>query len=241
MGFSADWWNPDSVEGVLPGVMALGPEWLSPENLIGLFGAFAILGVCIIVFIETGLLVGFFLPGDSLLFTAGLLMATGVITTPIWIAAPVIGLAAFIGDQVGYQIGKASGPRVFNKPDSRFFRREYVDKTHEYFERFGGRTIIIARFIPIVRTFAPVVAGVARMPYRTFVTYNFIGALLWGVGVTLLGYWLGGFEFVQKYIEIILIAIVAISAIPIFIELGRAFRNGRRNRTQSPVIDGDLP
>ncbi|MBM3668877.1 MAG: DedA family protein [Actinobacteria bacterium] len=220
--------------------MALGPEWLSPENLIGLFGAFAILGVCIIVFIETGLLVGFFLPGDSLLFTAGLLMATGVITTPIWIAAPVIGLAAFIGDQVGYQIGKASGPRVFNKPDSRFFRREYVDKTHAYFERFGGRTIIIARFIPIVRTFAPVVAGVARMPYRTFVTYNFIGALLWGVGVTLLGYWLGGFEFVQKYIEIILIAIVAISAIPIFIELGRAFRNGRRNRTQSPVIDGDL-
>jgi len=184
--------------------------------------------------------VGFFLPGDSLLFTAGLLMATGVITTPIWIAAPVIGLAAFIGDQVGYQIGKASGPRVFNKPDSRFFRREYVDKTHAYFERFGGRTIIIARFIPIVRTFAPVVAGVARMPYRTFVTYNFIGALLWGVGVTLLGYWLGGFEFVQKYIEIILIAIVAISAIPIFIELGRAFRNGRRNRTQSPVIDGDL-
>lgn len=240
MGFSADWWNPDSVEGVLPGVMALGPEWLSPENLIGLFGAFAILGVCIIVFIETGLLVGFFLPGDSLLFTAGLLMATGVVTTPIWIAAPVIGLAAFIGDQVGYQIGKASGPRVFNKPDSRFFRREYVDKTHAYFERFGGRTIIIARFIPIVRTFAPVVAGVARMPYRTFVTYNFIGALLWGVGVTLLGYWLGGFEFVQKYIEIILIAIVAISAIPIFIELGRAFRNGRRNRTQSPVIDGDL-
>jgi len=240
VGFSADWWNPDSVEGVLPGVMALGPEWLSPENLIGLFGAFAILGVCIIVFIETGLLVGFFLPGDSLLFTAGLLMATGVITTPIWIAAPVIGLAAFIGDQVGYQIGKASGPRVFNKPDSRFFRREYVDKTHAYFERFGGRTIIIARFIPIVRTFAPVVAGVARMPYRTFVTYNFIGALLWGVGVTLLGYWLGGFEFVQKYIEIILIAIVAISAIPIFIELGRAFRNGRRNRTQSPVIDGDL-
>lgn len=240
MGFSADWWNPDSVEGVLPGVMALGPEWLSPENLIGLFGAFAILGVCIIVFIETGLLVGFFLPGDSLLFTAGLLMATGVITTPIWIAAPVIGLAAFIGDQVGYQIGKASGPRVFNKPDSRFFRREYVDKTHAYFERFGGRTIIIARFIPIVRTFAPVVAGVARMPYRTFVTYNFIGALLWGVGVTLLGYWLGGFDSFQKYIEIILIAIVAISAIPIFIELGRAFRNGRRNRTQSPVIDGDL-
>jgi len=221
--------------------MALGPEWLSPENLIGLFGAFAILGVCVIVFVETGLLVGFFLPGDSLLFTAGLLISTGVITTPIWIAAPAIGLAAFIGDQVGYQIGKALGPRVFNKPNSRFFRQEYVDKTHAYFERFGGRTIIIARFIPIVRTFAPVVAGVAKMPYRTFVTYNVVGALLWGVGVTLLGYWLGGFEFVQKYIEIILIAIVVISAVPIFIELGRAFRNGRRRWTQSSVADGDLP
>ena len=225
------------MEGVIHGVVALGPEWLSPENLIGLFGAFAILGVCAIVFIETGLLVGFFLPGDSLLFTAGLLMATGVIQTPIWIAAPLIGLAAFIGDQVGYQIGKASGPRVFNRPNSRFFRQEYVDKTHEYFERFGGRTIIIARFIPVVRTFAPVVAGVAKMPYRTFVTYNVVGALLWGVGVTLLGYWLGGFEFVQNYIEPILIAIVVISAIPIFIELGRAFRNGRRKRSESATPD----
>ncbi len=225
------------MEGVIHGVVALGPEWLSPENLIGLFGTFAILGVCAIVFIETGLLVGFFLPGDSLLFTAGLLMATGVIQTPIWIAAPLIGLAAFIGDQVGYQIGKASGPRIFKRPDSRFFRQEYVDKTHEYFERFGGRTIIIARFIPIVRTFAPVVAGVAKMPYRTFVTYNIVGALLWGVGVTLLGYWLGGFEFVQNYIEPILIAIVVISAIPIFIELGRAYRNGRRKRSESAAQD----
>lgn len=222
---------------MIHGVVALGPEWLSPENLIGLFGAFAILGVCAIVFIETGLLVGFFLPGDSLLFTAGLLMATGVIQTPIWIAAPLIGLAAFIGDQVGYQIGKASGPRIFKRPDSRFFRQEYVDKTHEYFERFGGRTIIIARFIPIVRTFAPVVAGVAKMPYRTFVTYNVVGALLWGVGVTLLGYWLGGFEFVQNYIEPILIAIVVISAIPIFIELSRAYRNGRRKRSESATQD----
>ena len=135
------------MEGVIHGVVALGPEWLSPENLIGLFGAFAILGVCAIVFIETGLLVGFFLPGDSLLFTAGLLMATGVIQTPIWIAAPLIGLAAFIGDQVGYQIGKASGPRVFNRPNSRFFRQEYVDKTHEYFERFvsSARAVEAAR------------------------------------------------------------------------------------------------
>ncbi|HAN71373.1 MAG TPA: hypothetical protein DCQ36_07255 [Actinobacteria bacterium] len=209
-------------------VVALGPEWLAPENLIGAFGAFAVLGVCAIVFIETGLLVGFFLPGDSLLFTTGLLVATDVIQTPIWIVAPLIGLAAFLGDQVGYQIGRKSGPRIFNRPNSRFFRQEYVDKTTEYFERFGGRTIVIARFVPIVRTFAPVVAGVGSMRYRTFVTYNIIGALLWGVGVTLLGYWLGQFAFVQEYLEPILIAIVVISAIPVVIELLRARRNGKK-------------
>jgi len=211
-------------------VVALGPEWLAPENLIQAFGAFAVLGVCAIVFIETGLLVGFFLPGDSLLFTAGLLVATDVIQTPIWIVAPLIALSAFIGDQVGYQIGRASGPKIFNRPNSRLFRQEYVDKTSEYFERFGGRTIIIARFVPIVRTFAPVVAGVGAMRYRTFVMYNIIGALLWGVGVTMLGYWLGQFAFVQNYLEPILIGIVLVSVIPVAVELLRARRNGRKDR-----------
>ena len=213
-------------------VLALGPEWLAPENLIQTFGAFAVLGVAAIVFIETGLLVGFFLPGDSLLFTTGLLVATDVIQTPIWIVVLVLGVAAFLGDQVGYQIGRASGPRIFNRPNSRFFRQEYVDKTSEYFERYGGRTIIIARFVPIVRTFAPVVAGVGEMRYRTFVVYNLIGALLWGVGVTLLGYWLGQFEFVQTYLEPILIAIVVISVVPIAVELLRA---RTRRRQQAPA------
>lgn len=221
-------------------VVALGPEWLAPDNLIAAFGAFAVLGVCAIVFIETGLLVGFFLPGDSLLFTTGLLVATDVIQTPIWIVAPLIGVAAFLGDQVGYQIGRASGPKIFNRPNSRFFRQEYVDKTAEYFERYGGRTIIIARFVPIVRTFAPVVAGVGAMKYRTFLTYNIAGALLWGVGVTMLGYWLGQFEFVQTYLEPILIAIVLISVIPVAIELLRARKNGRRSTSDTPV-DAEAP
>ena len=221
----------EGVGTMMDTVVALGPEWLAPENLIGAFGAFAVLGVCAIVFIETGLLVGFFLPGDSLLFTTGLLIATDVIQTPIWIVAPLIGFAAFLGDQVGYQIGRASGPRVFNRPNSRLFRQEYVDKTAEYFERFGGRTIIIARFVPIVRTFAPVVAGVGHMRYRTFVTYNIIGALLWGVGVTLLGFWLGQFAFVQEYLEPILIAIVLVSVIPVVVELLRARKNGRSARS----------
>ena len=218
-------------------VVALGPEWLAPENLIQAFGAFAVLGVCAIVFIETGLLVGFFLPGDSLLYTAGLLVATDVIQTPIWIVAPLIALSAFIGDQVGYQIGRASGPRIFNRPNSRLFRQEYVDKTSEYFERFGGRTIIIARFVPIVRTFAPVVAGVGAMRYRTFVMYNIIGALLWGVGVTMLGYWLGQFAFVQNYLEPILIGIVLVSVIPVAVELLRARRNGRKDRAGAASAD----
>ena len=218
-------------------LIALGPSWLDPEYLIGLFGAFAVLGVCIIVFVETGLLVGFFLPGDSLLFTTGLLVATDVIQTPIWLVAPAIGIAAFIGDQVGYNIGRVSGPKVFTRPNSRFFRQEYVDKTHAYFERYGGRTIVLARFVPIVRTFAPVVAGVAKMPYRTFVTYNIVGALLWGVGVTMLGYFLGQFEFIKANIEIVLIVIVVVSFIPIFIEFMRHRSNNKKQQSDSPEAD----
>lgn len=218
-------------------LIALGPSWLDPEYLIGLFGAFAVLGVCIIVFVETGLLVGFFLPGDSLLFTTGLLVATDVIQTPIWLVAPAIGIAAFIGDQVGYNIGRVSGPKVFARPNSRFFRQEYVDKTHAYFERYGGRTIVLARFVPIVRTFAPVVAGVAKMPYRTFVTYNIVGALLWGVGVTMLGYFLGQFEFIKANIEIVLIVIVVVSFIPIFIEFMRHRSNNKKQQSDSPEAD----
>lgn len=218
-------------------LIALGPSWLDPEYLIGLFGAFAVLGVCIIVFVETGLLVGFFLPGDSLLFTTGLLVATDVIQTPIWLVAPAIGIAAFIGDQVGYNIGRVSGPKVFARPNSRFFRQEYVDKTHAYFERYGGRTIVLARFVPIVRTFAPVVAGVAKMPYRTFVTYNIVGALLWGVGVTMLGYFLGQFEFIKANIEVVLIVIVVVSFIPIFIEFIRHRRNNKKRVSEAPESD----
>lgn len=222
---------------VITDLIALGPSWLDPEYLIGLFGAFAVLGVCIIVFVETGLLVGFFLPGDSLLFTTGLLVATDVIQTPIWVVAPVIGIAAFIGDQVGYNIGRVSGPKVFSRPNSRFFRQEYVDKTNAYFERYGGRTIVLARFVPIVRTFAPVVAGVAKMPYKTFVTYNIVGALLWGVGVTMLGYFLGQLEFIRQNIEFVLIAIVVISFIPIFIELWRHRRQGKSEDSEVHAED----
>lgn len=206
----------------MPTTLAIGPEWLDPEWLLNAFGSFALVGACIIVFVETGLLVGFLLPGDSLLFTLGLLIATGIVDTPIALAALAAGVSAFLGDQVGYLIGKKAGPKIFNRPDSRFFKQEYVDKTYAYFDKYGGRTIVLARFVPIVRTFAPVVAGVSKMHYRTFVTYNLVGAVAWGVGVTLLGFWLGRIEFVQTYIEPILLGIVFLSVVPIAIELLRA-------------------
>lgn len=207
--------------------LAIGPEWLDPEWLLNAFGSFALVGACLIVFVETGLLVGFLLPGDSLLFTLGLLIATGIVDTPIAVAAVAVGVSAFLGDQVGYLIGKKAGPKIFNRPDSRFFKQEYVDKTYSYFDKYGGRTIVLARFVPIVRTFAPVVAGVSKMHYRTFVTYNVVGAVAWGVGVTLLGFWLGRIEFVQTYIEPILLGIVFLSVVPIGIELLRARSRSR--------------
>jgi membrane-associated protein len=147
---------------------------------------------------------------------------------------PLIVAAAIAGDQVGYVIGAKAGPRVFHRPDSRFFKQEYVDKAYSYFDRYGGRTIVLARFVPIVRTFAPVVAGVSKMRYRTFVTYNVIGGVLWGAGVTTLGYFLGQVDFVADNIEAILIGIVLLSVVPIATELLRARSKSRDSRYDEP-------
>jgi membrane-associated protein len=211
----------------VPDTTALGPSWLDPETLINRFGVF---GTCLMVFAESGLLVGFFLPGDSLLFTAGLLTAAGTIDMPLWLLCVLISVSAIAGDQVGYAIGKKSGPAVFNRPDSRFFKQEYVDKAYDYFDRYGARTIVLARFVPIVRTFAPVVAGVGSMRYRIFVTYNVLGGILWGTGVTVLGYFLGQVEFVAENIELILIGIVLVSFVPIAFELRRQRSRQRDTR-----------
>lgn len=181
------------------------------------------------MFVESGLLVGFFLPGDSLLFTAGLLSSQGTLPD-LWILLLTVPLAAIAGDQVGYTIGRKLGPAVFRKEDSRFFRQEHVEKSHAFFERYGPRTIVIARFVPIVRTFAPVMAGVARMRYRTFLAYNIIGGIGWGVGVTTLGYFLGQIDFVERNIEAMILAIVAVSVLPIVVELLRARREAARGK-----------
>lgn len=210
-------------------VLALGPSWLAPEYFIGL----GLVALLVVVFVETGLLIGFFLPGDSLLFTAGLLVAEGTFDIPLWVLLVTVPLAAIAGDQVGYTIGRQAGPRVFNRPDSRLFQQEFVDKAYSYFERYGPRTIVLARFVPIVRTFAPVVAGVSRMHYRTFLIYNVVGGVLWGAGVTALGYFLGQVAFVRSNVEIIILAIVGLSVLPILFELIRA----RREHRSGPPAD----
>jgi membrane-associated protein len=208
--------------------VALGPSWLDPDVLIEAFGT---LGILAIVFIESGLLVGVLLPGDSLLFTAGLLSAQGTLPD-LWVLLVTIPLAAIAGDQVGYAIGRKAGPAVFKRPESRFFSQAYVEKSREFFEAHGPRTIVLARFVPIVRTIAPVMAGVGRMQYRTFLAYNIVGGVAWGCGVTTLGYFLGQFEVVRVNIEFILIAIVLISFVPMALELRRAQRaRSRRKRS----------
>ena len=206
---------------------SLGPGWLNPEKMISAFGAWALWGTAAIIFAETGLLLGFFLPGDSLLFTVGVLKGTGDISQPLWFVCLVLTVMAFFGNVVGYQIGRAAGPAIFNRPDSRFFRQEYVDKTVAFFDKYGARAIVLARFVPIVRTFITVIAGVGKMDRRRYFVYSGIGAALWAVGVTVLGYLLGGQSFVKNNIEFMLVAIVAISLLPILIEVLRARRGGR--------------
>ncbi|KAD4060210.1 hypothetical protein GD627_03900 [Arthrobacter yangruifuii] len=209
---------------VRPPTSSLLPEWLDPQVFLAdpALGPWVVLMVCGIVFAETGLLIGFFLPGDSLLFTAGLLVATGTIDINVWLLAVLVFICAFAGDQTGYYIGRKAGPAVFNRPDSRLFKRENVRRAQVFFDRHGGKAVILARFVPVVRTFTPVVAGVAEMNYKAFVSFNAVGAFLWGVGVTLLGYVLGDrVPFVRENLDLIFVGVVLLSVIPIVIEVLR--------------------
>ena len=165
-----------------------------------------------------------------MLFTAGMLMATGAISTPLWIAIPAIIIAAIVGNELGYYIGAKTGPTLYSREDSKVFKKEHVVKAHDFFERHGGKALILARFVPIVRTFVPVIIGVAGMNKAKYFLYNVIGAVLWGGGVTLLGAWLGRFEWVGNNIDIIFIAIVLISILPIVIEAVRHRINAKKNK-----------
>ena len=203
-------------------------SFLSPEHLIGTFG---LIGIMVILFAECGLLVGFFLPGDSLLFTAGLVTAGGIAhlsLPPLWALIVAFAFAAVLGNLVGSWIGFRAGPAVFNKPESRLFKAEYVERSHHFFERNGAKTIMLARFVPIVRTFATVMAGASRMDFRKYAAWSVAGGILWAGGVTALGYWLGQAAVVRNHLELFILGVVVLSLIPIGIEY---LRNRRRANT----------
>jgi membrane-associated protein len=204
-----------------------------------MLGPYVVVGLCLIIFAECGLLIGFFMPGDSLLFTAGLFVASGLIEAPIWLVCLLVTLCAVAGNVVGYYLGYKAGPALFDRPDSRLFRRDHVDKTHAFFDKYGARAIVLGRFVPIVRTFITAIAGVGRMDPRAYFTYSIIGGVAWATGVTLLGYWLGAITFVRNHVELILVGIVALSIIPIVIETVRARRASQRSGAVNP--DASVP
>jgi len=215
---------------VLP---ALGPSWLDPQHMIDSFGTWALVGIMVVIFIEVGLLFPV-LPGDSMLFTAGALVASDELHVPIGIAplSIIMVLTAFAGTQSGYWIGRGIGNKLFDRPDGRIFKRKHIDATHAYFDKYGGRTLVIAQFIPFVRTYASVAAGASRMPYPHFVRFNAVGVVLWAGGVTWLGYFLGRLTFVRNNIEVLLVLVVLFSVSPVIVEVWRQ----RRKNTQAKTV-----
>ena len=208
------------------------------------WGGFVVLAI--IIFAETGLLIGFFLPGDSLLFGAGALIATGHLKAPsplpqdplssIIALNAVLIIAAIVGDTVGYWFGRKTGPRLFNRPNSRLFKREHLDKTQAFYDQHGGKTIIMARWVPFARTFAPIVAGVAQMPYSTFMTFNVIGGISWVMSCSLLGYFLGSIAWVRDNNEKVILLIVGFSVLPVVIHWLKSRLDARKKAKQSEAL-----
>lgn len=189
-------------------------ESLLHMDLPTLIATAGYIGLGVIILCETGLLFGFFLPGDSLLFTAGLLASQGIFS--IWLLVPLLAAAAIVGDSIGYAIGARLGPALYKREDSFFFRKRYIEETEAFYAKHGPYTIVLARFVPIVRTFAPTLAGVGRMPYTLFVRYNVLGGLLWTVGLTLAGYFLGALvPGIADYLDAIIIGIILLSLTPL--------------------------
>ncbi|MGH3968604.1 MAG: VTT domain-containing protein [Mycobacterium sp.] len=220
----------------LPGL--LDPMyWLGAQ---GVFGHAVLPGILLIVFVETGLLFPL-LPGESLLFTGGLLAASTHPPVSIQVLASCVAVVAVLGDQTGYFIGRRIGPALFKKENSRFFKKHYVTESHAFFEKYGTKAIILARFAPFVRTFVPVIAGVSYMRYPLFLGFDIIGGITWGAGVTLLGYFLGNNAFVHANLEKIILAILFVSLLPALISARRVWLNRRRaaeeNPEQLPVAD----
>ncbi|MFM7247335.1 MAG: DedA family protein [Actinomycetota bacterium] len=202
----------------LPAILAVGLlSYLNPETLLEAVGGVALWVAAGIIFAECGLLVGFFLPGDSLLFVVGLFVGNGAIDQPIVLVCAVLFVAALAGNIVGYWVGYKAGPTLFRRKDSRLFKQEYVESTERFFARYGGMAIILARFVPIARTFITAMAGVGRMDFRRYLLFSTIGALLWAVGLTLIGYLFGNVPWIKNNLEITIIVIVLASVVPVAI------------------------
>jgi membrane-associated protein len=195
---------------------------LDLEGLLQGLGPLAMLIVCLIIIAETGLLVGFFLPGDSLLFTVGLMIGTGIIDVPIWLACILISASAVAGDQLGYLIGRKAGPAVFKRPNSKFFSQKNAQRAQDFFVKYGAKAVIFAHFVPIMRTFVPVAAGVGQMKYAYYLRYNIIGALTWGILVPLIGFFLGQIEFVRENVVLVTLVLVGLSLVPVALEVLKA-------------------
>jgi membrane-associated protein len=214
----------------------------TPEKLIALLstvlgGPFGYVLLFAVVFAETGLLVGFFLPGDSLLFTVGVVAGAGHLN--IVVINIVLMAAAIIGDTVGYLLGRQAGPHIFARPDSRFFKREHLLRTKQFYEKHGGKTIIYARFIPIIRTFAPFVAGVGEMNYGRFISFNVFGGIGWVFAMTMLGYYLGMVPFVRQNFEKVIMAIIFVSVLPVLVEAVKARRRAPAKVSQEVTSAGE--
>lgn len=207
----------------------------NPERLIDLLstllsGWLGYAALFAIVYSETGLLIGFFLPGDSLLFTVGVVAGAGHLD--IVLVNVVLMSAAILGDSTGYLLGRKTGPRIFSRKDSRLFKQEYITRTKGFYEKYGGKTIIYARFVPIVRTFAAFVAGVGQMPYLKFIPYSVCGGIGWVFFMTMLGYKLGAVPIIRQYFDKVILLIIFVSLLPTIIEVGRAWLSRRAGKQE---------
>jgi len=195
------------------------PSWLDPEHLIKMFGAYALWGVAFIIFAECGLFA--ILPGDSLLFTVGMFVGAEVIHQPLWLVCVILTVCAVLGNACGYLIGYLIGPALFKPRQGlagKLFDRKHVDRTHAFMERYGSRALILARFVPIIRTFVTFAAGVSRMSFKKFIVYTAIGGVIWAPGVTILGFFLGNVSFIREHIDLVLVLVVVVSLIPMGLE-----------------------
>ena len=213
---------------------ALGPQWMDPSYLLNTYGIWV---AVLVVFIECGLLFPI-LPGDSLLFTIGVFIASGTLHLNLFVACAILTVAAFLGNVVGYEIGRKVGPPIYNR-NGRFLKQEYFDKTEAFFDKYGNKALVLGRFVPIVRTFITLVAGVGRMDRTRFFTWSALGAVLWATGVTILGYLLGGISIIRDHIEGALLLIVLVSVLPMVVEYLRHRSQAKRAAAVPPATSRD--